>query len=287
METIVYCTRMMSRSESAAAETQARDSSHEGAGGYDPGFFDQLSRIEDEHFWFRARNHLIFSLIRRISPSLQPCNRVLEVGCGTGNVLRVLAKACPQSLVVGLELWSEGLRHAGGRSSAALVQADIRDLPFGKPFGLIGMFDVLEHIPDDRETLAAVWRCLAPGGKLLLTVPAHQFLWSYFDEAAHHCRRYSATEIRARLVETGFEVEFLSQFMVCIFPILWTYRKIRGLRRQTHPETVRAQTADEFRIVPVVNQVLTTLLTAEAGWLARGYHLPVGTSLVVVARRPA
>ena len=204
MEAIVYCTRMMLRQESADAEKSGADSPGERAGGYDPGFFDQLTRIEDEHFWFRARNHLIFSLARKISPWLINCNRVLEVGCGTGHVLRVLEKACPQSLVVGLELWPEGLRHARRRSNAALVQADIRNLPFGKPFGMVGMFDVLEHIPDDRETLAAVWRCLAPGGRLLLTVPAHQYLWSYFDEAAKHCRRYSPPGIREKYWKPGF-----------------------------------------------------------------------------------
>ena len=275
---------MMSKPEPEEVQNLARDSSGEGAGGYDPRFFDQLTRVEDEHFWFRARNHLIFMLAHRISPSLNTCSRILEVGCGTGNVLRVLENACPQCLVVGLELWPEGLRHARTRSRAALVQADIRNLPFGKPFGLVGMFDVLEHIPDDRETLAAVWRCLAPGGKLLLTVPAHQCLWSYFDEAAKHCRRYSPQSIREKLWEAGFQIEFLTQFMACIFPLVWIYRKMR--KQRSDPEGARAQTSNEFRIVPVLNPILTRLLTFEAGWVARGAHLPIGTSLVAVARKP-
>jgi SAM-dependent methyltransferase len=256
------------------------------AGGYDPAFFDQLARIEDQHFWFRARNHLILKLARGISSLWQPGGLVLEVGCGTGNVLRVLEKACPNCRVVGLELWSDGLRHARARSAAFLVQADIRNIPFGRQFDLVGMFDVLEHIPEERETLAAVRTCLSPGGRLLLTVPAHQYLWSYFDEAAHHCRRYSAHDIGRKLEAAGFQVEFLSQFMASIFPMVWIYRRMRGLRRQTGPGTARAQTSDEFRIVPGVNQVLSALLTWEAGWLARGHRLPIGTSLVVVARRP-
>ena len=93
------------------------------------------------------------------------------------------------------------------------------------------MFDVLEHIPEDVETLVALREALTPGGRLMLTVPSHQNLWSYFDEAAHHCRRYSSREIRARLIEAGFEVEFLSEFMTCIFPIVWLFRKI-GTRRR-------------------------------------------------------
>ena len=256
-------------------------------GGYDSFFFDQVARIEDQHFWFRARNRLIFKLTRKISSTLPPGYRVLEVGCGTGNVLRMLCEACPDGKVVGLELWFDGLRHAQSRSAGFLVQGDVRDYPFGKPFDLVGLFDVLEHVEEDRETLASLWKALAPGGRLLLTVPAHQFLWSYFDEAAHHCRRYSAQDIRQKLTDAGFQVEFLSQFMTCIFPIVWIFRKMNGLRKQAESDSARSRTSEEFRFVPIVNPILTALLTLEAGWLARGHHVPIGTSLVVIARRPA
>jgi len=256
------------------------------AGGYDPVFFDELARVEDRHFWFRARNRLIFELARRMSSSFATCNRILEVGCGTGNVLRVLEKACPQCLVVGVELWADGLTHARSRSCAALVQADIRNLPFGKRFGLVGLFDVLEHIPDDGETLAALWKCLAPGGWLLLTVPAHQSLWSYFDEAAHHCRRYSPRDLRNKVEKANFQVEFLSPFMACIFPLVWIYRKARRHRPDAGRDIAAEETRDEFRIVPLVNPILTALLTLEARWVGRGGRLPIGTSLVVVARKP-
>ena len=256
-------------------------------GGYDPAFFDRLAHIENEHFWFRARNRLILELTRRISSSLDRCDLVLEVGCGTGNVLRALKQACPNSMVVGMELWFDGLRHARSRTDARLVQADIRNWPFGKQIDLVGMFDVLEHIQDDRTVLSSLWNCLAPGGCLLLTVPAHQSLWSYFDEAALHCRRYSTEEIRQKLTEAGFQVEFLSQFMASIFPLVWVFRKMRRFRQKKDLDIARAQTNDEFRIVPVVNQALTALLNLEAGWLARGHRLPLGTSLVAVARKPA
>lgn len=256
-------------------------------GGYDPAFFDRLAQIEDRHFWFCSRNRLIFELTRRISSSFDRRNLVMEIGCGTGNVLRVLKKACPNSMVVGMDLWFDGLSHARSRSDAALVQADIKSWPFGKHVDLVGMFDVLEHIKEDRETLATLWNCLVPGGYLLLTVPAHQFLWSYFDEGALHCRRYSPYDIRKKLTEAGFLVEFLSQFMACIFPLVWIFRKMRGLRHRTDPDFARVKTSDEFRLVPGVNRILKGLLNLEAGWLARGHRLPFGTSLVIIARKPA
>ena len=89
------------------------------------------------------------------------------------------------------------------------MQGDVRTCPFGKQFDLIGMFDVLEHIPEERETLLSLRELLAHGGFLVLTVPVHQYLWSYFDEAAQHCRRYAAKEIQEKLVQAGFQVDFI------------------------------------------------------------------------------
>lgn len=228
---------------------------------------------------------MILKLTKKITSELQPGYLVLEVGCGTGNVLRVLRQASPDGLVIGLELWLDGLRHARKRSPGLLVQGDVRDFPFSKPFHLIGMFDVLEHVHEERETLASLWKNLVPGGTLLLTVPAHQFLWSYFDEAAHHCRRYSVQEIRKKLTEAGFRVEFASQFMASTFPLLWIVRKARPLRNESSPGAIRAQANDEFRLIPIVNPLLTALLSLEADWLARGHRLPFGSSLVVIARK--
>jgi SAM-dependent methyltransferase len=252
-------------------------------GGYDPSFFEQLAKVEDRHFWFRARNRLIFGITRRLTSGLAPGYRVLEVGCGTGNVLRVLRQACPDGNVVGLELWLDGLRFAQERSDGPLVQGDVRHSPFGKPFELIGMFDVLEHIPEEVETLVALREALAPGGRLMLTVPAHQYLWSYFDEAAQHCRRYSTSQIRDRLTQAGFQVEFLSEFMVCIFPIVWLFRKVGNRRQGT--EEARTLAMKEFRVLPVINGLLTAVLKLETLWLNRGWRLPIGTSLIVVARK--
>jgi SAM-dependent methyltransferase len=255
------------------------------SGGYDPSFFDELAAIEDRHFWFRGRNRLIFELTRRISSQLKPGYLVLEVGCGTGNVLRALRKACPHGKVIGLDLWFDGLRHAQTRSNGLLVQGDVRNLPFGKPFELIGMFDVLEHVPEDVETLSTLRSLLGRGGKLLLTVPAHQYLWSYFDEAAHHCRRYSSEEIRTKLTAAGFEVEFLSQYMASIWPLVWVFRKMNGSSRRSGLDSARQCAAKEFRIVPFVNGILEFLLNLEVRWLVFGHTLPIGTSLIVIARR--
>ena len=255
-------------------------------GGYDPSFFAELARVEDKHFWFRSRNQLIFNLASAICSSFAKGYSVLEVGCGTGNVLRTLCRACPDGKVVGMELWLDGLRFARSRSSAALVQGDARNCPFTAAFHLIGLFDVLEHIGDDKGTLLALRDMLAPGGRLLLTVPAHQSLWSYFDEASCHCRRYSLNNVRQKLVESGFEVEFLSEFMTCLFPLVWMLRRLSAFfDKGRDRERAKRLTTREFAIVPLLNGMIEGLLSLEVRWLSRRRRLPVGTSIVAIARR--
>jgi SAM-dependent methyltransferase len=256
------------------------------SGGYDPSFFGTIAALEDRHFWFRGRNRLIFGLCRKVSAQLKPGALVLEVGCGTGNVLRVLQEAFPSGVVVGLELWLDGLRYAQRRSTGLLVQGDLRNSPFGRQFDLIGLFDVLEHIQEERETLLSLRESLVPGGFLLLTVPAHQYLWSHFDVAAQHCRRYSTLEIREKMVQAGFKVDFISQSMACIFPLVWIFRKLRRFRKQSDLRAVKALTEEEFRVIPIINGILSALLNLEAWWLSAGLRLPIGTSLVLVCRRP-
>src|SRR5689334_18506816 len=97
---------------------------------YDPTYFKYLFEIEDKHFWFRARNRVISAAVARVTARLKPGYRFLEVGCGTGNVLRALEKTCKNGVVVGMDLFGEGLRYARGRVTCPLVQGDIHANPF-------------------------------------------------------------------------------------------------------------------------------------------------------------
>ncbi len=158
--------------------------------GYDPQYFGLLFAVEDKHFWFRTRNRIIAALIHQIAFPPQSDCQILEVGCGTGNVLRILENGFPQGTVVGMDLFAEGLQYARRRTSCDLVQGDARKLPFCRQFDVIGLFDLLEHLPNDKQILHDLHCILKPHGILILTVPAHQSLWSDFDEMSHHRRRY-------------------------------------------------------------------------------------------------
>jgi SAM-dependent methyltransferase len=254
-------------------------------GGYDPASFDHLVRVEDRHFWFRARNRLLFALSKRLVASLPPGYRVLEAGCGSGNVLRFIERACTAGTVIGVDFRMEGLRHARARCSCPLVNADVRTPPFAAGFDLIGIFDVLEHLPDDLDALRDLKALLNPGGRLLLTVPAHQSLWSCSDETALHCRRYSSNEMHRKLTAAGYTVEFLTEFMACIFPLLWLSRRLMNLRVKNAGRAEAFEVAlGEFRVVPLMNPLLNLLLNLEARWVSGGRRLPFGASLLAVAR---
>jgi SAM-dependent methyltransferase len=256
---------------------------------YDPEFFEKLVRVENRHFWFRARNQVITNLVKQVTQLLPGGYRVLEVGCGTGNVLRALERACPSGIVVGMDLFAEGLAFARSRTSCALVQGDLERPGFGVPFDVIGAFDVIEHIPDDLHVLRAIHSMLCRGGALILTVPAHPSLWSYFDEASHHCRRYEMAELQGKLRQCDYEVEFASEFMASIYPLLWTVRRFGRLRRNV--EQGRGEDDDmqlalrELRIVPVLNELISFALMQEAFLIKSRISLPFGSSLVAVARR--
>ncbi len=250
---------------------------------YDPDFFALLYEVEDRHFWFRARNRIIARLAQNITRPLPDGFRVLEVGCGTGNVLRFLAEACPRGRVVGMDLFFDGLRYARRRTPTPLVQGDMHRPPFRAEFNLIGLFDVLEHLPDDVRVLQDLYAMLAPGGALLITVPAHMALWSYFDEAAHHQRRYSLLDLRQKLRQAGYEIAYLSQYMASLYPMVWLGRRLAGRKKDQKAENLAAQ---ELRITPGLNEILTAVLYAEGELVTRRVPLPIGTSLIGLAYKP-
>jgi SAM-dependent methyltransferase len=248
--------------------------------------FTRVAPAESRHFWFRARTRLVLDVIARHAQP-KPDDRLLEVGCGPGHLLSRLEQTYPRSHVVGTDLYREGLNIARGRCRSPLVHADLLQLPFAAPFRLIGLFDVLEHLDDDRAAIETLSTHLAPGGVLVVTVPARPDLWSYFDVASRHRRRYTERQLVELLRTSGYEVAYVSYFMAALVPWVWLYRRL--VRRHgpsgAAPALVLAQ--EEMRIIPIINSLLYVALRLEHLILATGVRLPVGTSLVAVARRPA
>jgi hypothetical protein len=126
---------------------------------------------------------------------------------------------------------------------------------------------------------------LAPGGAVLLTVPAHMSLWSYFDEAAHHARRYAPDQLASTLRRAGFEVEYVTQFFRAIYPLVWMGRRVKQLTGGR--QDARTMTQKELRITPGLNTLLDLALRGEARRVGRRRQAGGrGTSLLAIGRRP-
>lgn len=245
-----------------------------------------MYNVEDEHFWFVSRNRVLAAALSTIPLVTSPAPSILEVGCGTGNTLRVLQAAFPSATVVGGDAFLAGLRFARRRTGGSLVQARIEALPFHRPFDLIGIFDVLEHIHDDGAALGHLRSLLRPGGALIMTVPAGPALWSRIDGESHHRRRYDPRRLHDVLRAGGFHPEYQTYFMAGIYPIVWIARGLSRLRDRAAARGSRLDSAlaRELRIVPGLNRSLRWLLAPEASWIVRHRHVTFGTSLLAIAR---
>ena len=251
----------------------------QGTRSFNPAAFARLFELEGTHFWFRARNEVIATVMRRYGVGTRHDARILEVGCGNGNVASHLSQTLDAEIWGG-DLFAEALAFCQKRKNPPLIQLDTCRLPFDGSLDAVCMFDVLEHLQADSEILAEMHRALKPGGQIVLTVPAHPWLWSYFDELSHHQRRYKKAQLHQKLETAGFAVEMCSYYMMVLLPLVLVGRRFQARRGS---DVSRMAEAD-FRVIPFVNDVLYWLCSAEK-WLVSRVGMPFGTSLIAVGRR--
>lgn len=249
--------------------------------------FDRLAAAEDRHFWFRSRNRLLKTVIADLVKVFPAGYQVLEVGCGTGYVLRMLEQVCHNGNVAGVDLFEEGIAFARSRVRCPLIKADIQNLPFERPCNLIGLFDVLEHIADDGAALRNLAARLAPGGSLVLTVPAHMSLWSHFDVYSQHYRRYSMASLTNVLKAAGLRVAYMTQFMSALYPAMWLRRKLAvdAEAIKNDPEKTRSQSLKDLQVGTIANTLFGALLAWEPYAVKWRLPIPLGTSILAVAER--
>ncbi|GIW10239.1 MAG: methyltransferase [Dehalococcoidia bacterium] len=251
---------------------------------YDPAVLSLLP--EDQHWWFASRTRALEAVLRPLAQHVAAGWRVLDLGCGAGNMRHHLA---PYGEVVGCDPHRGALAVAVERHCRVL-QADAQALPFAdQTFDLVAALDVIEHCPDDRAALGEAYRVLRPGGWAVLTVPAFSWLWTYNDVINRHYRRYTAGQLRARLEAAGFAVERLSFTNCLIFPVAAPRLLLRGERVRpplSAPITDGAYQVEMEPAPPLLNAMLEQVGKVEAT-LVRWADLPVGTGLLALARRPA
>jgi len=243
----------------------------------EPEVYDEMFALEQRHWWFRARRRIVLHLLARYAPrpGSQPA-RLADLGCGCGANL--------QSYNLSFRAWGmdAGLRAAAYSHRRLGDRVCVGRLPDHLPFRAatfeaVTMTDVLEHIDLDRAAAAAAMNLLVPGGVLVATVPAGQWLFTHRDVAHHHKRRYSRRSLVALFDPLPAEILLLSYCNALLFAPAAIGRLASRWARASRPT--------DLRVPPwPLNRALESVYAAERHLLGR-FPVPYGLSLVVVARK--
>lgn len=184
--------------------------------------FIEIQQMQLQHWWYRGRYKIIDSVIRTLD--LHKDAKILEIGCGTGANISLLSGF---GAVTALEIDNEARKYASQFSGINVLNGwlpDGLDCIAGQRFDLICLFDVLEHIENDELSLNVLSNYFLNEndrkGKLLLTVPAYQWMWSKHDERFSHFRRYSKFELYKKLEDTGYKINYIGYMNTILFPLM-------------------------------------------------------------------
>ena len=241
--------------------------------------------LEQTHWWFRGRRAIFISLLDRHVRRSPGGDRVLmDLGCGVGGMLAPMAA---YGRVIGTDVTLQGLQHCAARKFPLLVACNG---PHGcfqdASLDCVTAFDALEHIEDDLGTLREIHRMLKPGGMLIASGPAYQFLYAQQDRITHHVRRYTLGELRGKVRAAGFEVVQASYINFWLFPvILPTVLLLKAWQSLRPRDDARAGSNVGIQVPRWTHDLLTAVFASEAAVL-RHLSVPAGHSLIVVARKP-
>jgi SAM-dependent methyltransferase len=238
--------------------------------------YDRMAELDQRHWWYRARREVLAALIRRrVRPPEDA--RILEIGCGTGHNLAMLGAF---GTVDAIEVDPAARQMAEQRLGRPVGTAPLPALD-GVPqrhFDLVGSFDVIEHIADDAAALAGIARLLKPGGRFVMTVPAHQWMWSAHDEVNHHQRRYSKASLKQLVDASPLRLEAIGYFNSLLFPVAIAARLAGKLRGK--------EDGDDTLPPALLNSALEAVFAQEARLIGK-VPLPPGLSLFAVASSAA
>lgn len=234
--------------------------------------YREMADLDQRHWWYRARRQILQELIRR---EVRPPRgaKILEIGCGTGHNLEMLGQF---GEVDAIELDDESRAIAQGRLGRDILSARLPELTgiAERHYDLIAALDVIEHIDGDSEAIAAISTRLRPGGKFLMTVPAHPWMWSAHDTVNHHKRRYSKASLKGLIDGSPLTLDRIGYFNSLLFPLAVADRLVSKLRGKDEAEVKLPSTP--------LNSGLEAIFAAERHLVGR-LPLPPGLSLFAVA----
>jgi SAM-dependent methyltransferase len=235
----------------------------------------QTHQAEDRHWWYRGRRTVLDGLIGGLG--LPPRARILDAGCGSGRNMVELAR---YGAVTGIELSETSVALARERDAGEVILGSVLEMPFADAsYDLAVSLDVIEHLEDDLAALRELRRTVAPGGALLVTVPAYQWLWSGHDEINHHHRRYTRRSLQQVAEQAGWRQERTTYFNSLLLPVAILLRVLDRINTKTTESSLDLWVPPE-----PLNWMLERPLAIEAGLIRHGGRIPAGLSLLAVFR---
>lgn len=244
---------------------------------------------EDQHAWFAGRTRAIQKYLDAEIGAAPPGSQrlVLDVGSGAGNMAHHLAH---YGHVIGVDYNARPLPVAAQRGLDA-CQGVGEQLPFAdESFDVVALLDTVEHIANELGVFAECVRVLRPGGKLIVTVPAFMWLWSYNDEINDHERRYTAPELEMKLELSGLRVKRTTYTSFFLFPLVAGVRLLRPHNPDLEsPHLTEDEDVYQVEMEPIpepANTVLHGVGRLEAELVQR-FRLPFGVGVMCIAEKPA
>ena len=240
----------------------------------------QCFLVEDNSFWFKHRNNCIIEIINNFPPS----GIILDVGGGNGFVSLEMKNNGYKAAL--LEPGISGILNAKKRGLKKLICANFNEIDlYPNSIPAIGIFDVLEHIKNDFKFLNKIYKCLIPGGKLYITVPAYNFLWSNSDNTAGHYRRYNLNQLRSIVKQTGLEIEYAT-YIFSVLPIsIFLFRTLPNKLNLKQKETQKRTENEHKKRNGLTGNILQKIWVSELKAISKEKSIPFGGSCLLVAKK--
>ncbi len=231
--------------------------------------------IQKKHWWFTSKKIIVLDTISQYV-SLNKSASILDIGCGSGLMLNALEKL---GSTTGMDMSDEAIMFSKEIFKGPIEQGYLpNNIPFeSNQFNLITALDIIEHIEDDIASLKSIRTMLKQNGRAIITVPAYMFLWSHFDELNEHKRRYTLSELKFKLHQSGFTIEKITYYNTFLFPLAYAVRKLNNLLG-------RNGVSDIDMPGNVVNFLLQKIFSFEK-FLLRFLNLPFGVSILAVVKK--